>query len=66
MELKDQSVEELEALYQDLSRELFQMKNELSVTRKLDKPHLIGHKKKERARVMTLLNAKGKGIRYEG
>ena len=54
-ELRDQSQEELKALYQDLSKELFQLRNEMKVTRKMDKPHLIRSKKKDRARVMTIL-----------
>ena len=54
-ELRDQPQEELKALYQDLSKELFQMRNEMKVTRKLEKPHLVRIKKKDRARVMTIL-----------
>lgn len=54
-ELREHSKEELKALYQDLSKELFQLRNEMKVTRKMDKPHLIRSKKKDRARVMTIL-----------
>lgn len=54
-ELRIQSQEELKALYQDLSKELFQLRNEMKVTRKMDKPHLVRIKKKDRARVMTIL-----------
>lgn len=57
-EFRDQSVEELEALYQDISREIFQMRNENRIARKADKPHLIRHKKRDRARVMTVLREK--------
>ncbi len=54
-ELKSQSSEELNALYQDLSKELFHMRNEMKITRKMEKPHLVRIKKKDRARVMTVL-----------
>ena len=54
-ELREHSTEDLKVLYQDLSKELFQLRNEMKVTRKMDKPHLIRSKKKDRARVMTIL-----------
>lgn len=57
-ELRDQSTEELQALYTDLSKEIFQLRNELKTTRKLEKPHLIPSKKRDRARVLTILREK--------
>ncbi len=54
-EMQDRSAEELKALYRDLSKEIFQHKNELALARKLDKPHLLRLKKKERARALTFL-----------
>ncbi len=57
-ELRSQSESELKALYQDLSRELFQLRNEMKVARKMDKPHLVRSKGKQRARVMTILREK--------
>jgi large subunit ribosomal protein L29 len=54
-ELREQAPEELKALYQDLSKELFQLRNEMKVTRKMERPHLVRIKKKDRARVMTVL-----------
>ena len=57
-ELRNQSASELKALYQDLSREMFQLRNEMKVTRKMEKPHLVRLKKKDRARVMTILSEK--------
>lgn len=57
-ELMGQTQEELRALYQDLSKELFELRNEMKVTRKIEKPHLVRIKKKERARVMTILRNK--------
>ncbi|MDN3507124.1 MAG: 50S ribosomal protein L29 [Simkaniaceae bacterium] len=58
-EFKDQSVEELKAMFHDLSKSIFEMKNEISTTRKIDKPHLLRKKKRDRARILTLLNRKG-------
>ena len=63
-ELKNQSVEELKGLYFELSKEIFQLKNEVSLTKKLEKPHRVRLKKKTRARVLTLLNQKGVKINY--
>lgn len=57
-EFRDQSAEELKALYKDLSKELFQLRNEMKVTRKMEKPHLMRLTKKDRARVMTILREK--------
>ncbi len=57
-ELRDLSQEDLKALYQDLSKELFQMRNEMKIARKMDKPHLVRMKRKDRARAMTILREK--------
>lgn len=57
-ELKEQSVEELTALYGNLSKEIYGLKNELKTARKLEKPHLLREKKRNRARVMTVLRQK--------
>ena len=62
-ELRDQTVEELKMQHQDLSRELFHMRNEIKVTRKMEKPHLVREKKKDRARVMTILREKEATVR---
>lgn len=58
-EFRDQSIEELQALHHDLSQEIYEMKNEISMTRKIEKPHLLRKKKRDRARILTLLNKKG-------
>jgi large subunit ribosomal protein L29 len=57
-DLKKQNADELKAIYQDLSKEIFEIKTEFSITRKLEKPHLLHEKKKDRARVMTVINQK--------
>ena len=57
-ELKDQTMEELRILGGDLAKELFELKSELSVARKLPQPHLIKQKRRDRARVLTVLTQK--------
>lgn len=57
-QVQDLSAEELKTLYRDLSKEIFQTKNELAVARKLDKPHELRMKKKDRARALTFLRQK--------
>ncbi len=61
-ELKDQSVEELRAMYHDLSKDIFQLKNEARMTRKTETPHLVRDKKRDRARVLTILRQKGASL----
>ncbi len=54
----EQSVEDLKRLYQEFSTEIFNLRNELAVSRKLEKPHTLRDKKRERARVLTVLRTK--------
>jgi large subunit ribosomal protein L29 len=62
IELKDQSVEELKTSARVLDREIFMMRNELSTQRKLEKPHLMKEMRKNKARILTILTQKQKGI----
>jgi large subunit ribosomal protein L29 len=55
-ELKNQTKAELLAKYEELSADIFKLKNNLNITRKLEKPHELKEKKKDRARVLTALN----------
>ena len=57
-EFKNQSVHELQVAEKDLARELYWLRSELSVNRKLDKPHLLKAKRKDRARILTFLTQK--------
>lgn len=57
-ELRDLSIDELQANYQDIKKELFQLVNEGRVSKKTDKPHLIQQKKKEIARMLTIMHEK--------
>lgn len=59
-EFRDQSVKELEALAHGLDREIYQLRNELATQKKLEKPHLIKAKRKDKARILTILTQKQK------
>jgi|GEM_PF-666177 len=54
-ELRDQSADDLKTLFEDLSKEIFQLRNEFKITRKIEKTHLIKEKKRKRAQIMTIL-----------
>ena len=56
--LRDMTVPELDLALTDLSKELFALVNEMKRTKKLEKPHLFRLKKKERARLLTILHEK--------
>lgn len=56
--LKDMSVNELEAMLVDLRKEHFNLINELKRAKKLEKPHLLRTKKKDIARLLTVLHTK--------
>ncbi len=58
--LRDQSKEEMLAAIGDLDRELFALRNELATQRKLEKPHLMKEKRKQKARILTILTQKQK------
>ena len=60
-QMKSESIEELQARHLELSKEIFMLTSELKSMRKIDQPHLIRAKKKERARVLTLINQKKAG-----
>ncbi|MCX6989787.1 MAG: 50S ribosomal protein L29 [Chlamydiae bacterium] len=56
--MRESSVDELKALSLDLSKEIYKVRNELKTARKLEKPHLLKHLKKDRARALTVLREK--------
>lgn len=64
-ELKDQSVKELNARLHELDRELFTLRNELATQRKLEKPHQIREKRKDKARILTILTQKNRNEAVE-
>lgn len=57
-ELRDLSVDELDAQYVDARKELFHLVNELKRTKKIEKPHLLREKRKEIARMLTIKTEK--------
>lgn len=59
---KELSIPELKAKALELDREIFGLRNELSVQRKLEKPHQLREKRKDKARVLTALTQKQRGI----
>jgi ribosomal protein L29 len=54
-EANNQSVIEMEAAAATLEKEIFALRNELAMQRKLEKPHLLKTKRHERARLLTVL-----------
>lgn len=59
-DLRTEDVSELEAMLDDLHKELFALKSELKVNRKLEKPHLVKEKRHDIARILTVLTEKRK------
>jgi large subunit ribosomal protein L29 len=57
-DLRDMAIPELESQLADTSKELYGLVNEMKRTKKSEKPHLIRLKKKERARLLTVLHQK--------
>lgn len=57
-DLRDQSIEELEANYSDACKALFNLVNSRKATKKNDKPHLKKHMRKDIARLLTVMTEK--------
>lgn len=57
-DLRDQSIEELEAIYDDSCKKLFMLINEMKSQKKREKPHEIKHARKDIARILTVLSEK--------
>lgn len=57
-DLRDKNVEELAHDYEDVRRELFQLINEAKVAKKAEKPHKIREKRKDIARLLTVMHEK--------
>jgi large subunit ribosomal protein L29 len=54
-ELLGQTEEELKSLLEELSKQIFQLRNKLRLERKLDQPHLLKEKRRDKARVLSAL-----------
>lgn len=57
-ELRELSLEQLQSLINDLNKEIFDLQNRLAMNRKLEKPHQLKDKKKDRARAMLVFSEK--------
>lgn len=57
-ELQELSIQELAARAGEIDREIFALRSELAFSRRLEKPHLMKAKKREKARVLTMLTQK--------
>lgn len=60
-DLRDQSIEELEAIYEDSCKKLFELNNQFRSQKKREKPHEIKHARKDIARLLTVLSEKRSG-----
>jgi large subunit ribosomal protein L29 len=60
-EFRDMSVVELEAAHLEARKDLFEMVNEAHREKKVEKPHRIRQKRKEIARLLTVITEKEKG-----
>ena len=56
--LRDMSVEELQGILGDLAKEVYNLVNEMKHANKPEKPHLLRQKRKEKARLLTILHEK--------
>jgi large subunit ribosomal protein L29 len=56
---RDMSVEQLRATDEDLSRVMFDLRNEKRMNGRLEKAHLVKQTRRDRARVKTVLREKG-------
>lgn len=56
--LRDMAVEELKLALNDLNKELYNLVNEMKRFKKLEKPHLLQQKRKEKARLLTIIHEK--------
>ena len=63
---QDQSIKSLHETVIALNQEIFAMRNELSWNRKMEKPHRLKEKRKEKARVLTFLSAKARQEEVKG
>ncbi len=57
-DLRDQSLEELEAIYDESCKKLFELNNQFRSQKKREKPHEIKHARKDIARLLTIMGEK--------
>jgi large subunit ribosomal protein L29 len=57
-ELRDQSIEELEAIYTDSCKQLFLLNNKRAIEKGSQAPHEAKHVRKDIARILTIKSEK--------
>lgn len=57
-DLRDQTIENLEAARDDARKDLFVLRGEASQDKKMAKPHRVRQQRKEIARILTILHEK--------
>lgn len=57
-DLRDQSIEELEATYSDYCKQLYHAVNAMKQSKKAEKPHTVPALKKDIARLLTVIRQK--------
>lgn len=57
-DLRDQNIDELQVMYSDCQKSLFRLVNEAKQAKKAEKPHLIREKRKDIARLLTIIHQK--------
>ena len=57
-DLRDQNLDELEAIYDDSCKKLFELINQFKSEKKREKPHEIKHARKDIARLLTVMTEK--------
>ena len=60
-DLRNQSLDELELLYHNLQKGLYEIVNQWKISKKLNSSHLIREHKKDIAKVLTVLQEKKAG-----
>ncbi len=65
-ELRSQSMEQLTILAEDLFKEIYHLRNEKKMTKNVEKPHLLKDKRKQRARVLSVLTEKRREDKAHG
>lgn len=62
-DLRKESIEDLKTMFWDISAELFDIRNSPRDTVHLERPHRIRVKKRELARILTVLKERGECVR---
>jgi large subunit ribosomal protein L29 len=65
-ELRNQSIEELEASYQDSCKKLFELNGQFRSQKKLENPHEMKHTRKDIARLLTVMTEKRRQTNIKG